>query len=463
MKFQDFKVQRAPLVTVSLCLTRRIILLAIVLTIIAVGAAASSYSLLYPQAAEAQEIADETSSASNNSGYAIGVVTQLPVGANYPLYSEYPSGSLFVRMRISDTGISWTSPNENAQQILSMISQLHPQVLERMTAGPFNTNWDVPVCSGCQPMKYGQFLNASMDACQCYIIPRLDINDTWDEGTFLTDAKSILSESVYPRFSMLSIDNWGPFCSMHGCGCVFDQQVFQNLYAMGWRGVGVLADGGDYVNTCGWATFVDFGISVNGWQINPKLFASIKEDQTVQKILLYAPDFPTPAQALQSTCASSTGSTYYGCDQVAAVITYAAENQALLGYSYVYPIEQTNWDATRMLTSNNTSIYDVILNLTKDYNGNLGTELTSTEASSTGYNKSNSSNSEGVSSLGSLATFTSGSQTETSVSNGSVELTSDSSASSGRSIVSAADASALVLMSVIVASVIFLLFSKRRI
>jgi hypothetical protein len=308
---------------------------------------------------------------------AIGAVTQLPsVGANYSVGAQFPTAQRVIRMRVVDSEgysvsqMQWTSPNEDAQQILSMISQLHPQVLERMTAGVFNWTFQVPVCAGCAPMNYGQFLNASMGECQCYIIPRLDILDTWSSGTFFSEAKYLLSVPVYPRFTMLSIDQWGDFCSQSGvtCNCNLAQQVFQPLYAMGWKGIGVLDGVAPYYPTCGWATYVDFDIGKANWQVSPTFFASIRADATVQKILLYDPDFPGQAQSLQGTCNSTNGSQYLGCDEMASAITYAAQNQASMGYTYVYVIEQTFWDSTQMFTSNGTSIYDIDLNLINTYN-----------------------------------------------------------------------------------------------
>ena len=266
-----------------------------------------------------------------------------PAGANYSSGAEYPTGPIFARFRVYQSG--WTSPQYDAQQVLSMISQLHPNVLERMTTDTFEVDANVPVCSGCPPMDYGQFLNASMTACGCYIIPRLDINSTWTAGTFLSDAKQILAAPVYPRFEMLSVDNWGTFCSkVASCTCALAKQIFQPLYAMGWRGVGVLNAGSPYYPTCGWATFVDFDVSGNDWAVPQNLLNSIKSDKTVQKILLYDPDFPGQAQNFLSECNPA-------CDSEISPLQTAVSQQSTDGYSYVYPIEQSFWDANQITTS----------------------------------------------------------------------------------------------------------------
>jgi hypothetical protein len=303
------------------------------------------------------------------------VINNPPSGAKYAAGSEYPIGPIFVRIRAVDTSgysvqdTQWSLPQYNAQQILSMITDLHPQVLERMTTNVFNWTAPVPVCSTCQAMNYGQFLNASMYACQCYIIPRLDMNLWTGNGTtFLQEAKYLLSVPVYPRFSILSVDNWGTFCaSSGGCSsCAFDKQVFAPLYAMGWKGIGVLNAGSPYYGTCGWATYVDFDISSNNWTVNQNLLSEIKADSTVQKILLYAPDFPGQAQKLETDSP----------DQIANIITTIASQQSKYGYTYVYNIVQPLpnngiWDTKTIITSsahNGQSLYAIMRGLMQKYN-----------------------------------------------------------------------------------------------
>ena len=274
--------------------------------------------------------------------YAIGVVGTPPAGANYPAGAEYPTGPVFARFRVFDT--SWTSPQYDAQQVLAMITQLHPAVLERMTTETIDPSASVPVCGGCQPMTYGQFLNASMAACGCYIIPRLDVNATWPAGTFLSAAKEILDTPVSPRFTILSVDNWGSFClKTADCTCSLDQQIFQPLYAMGWKGVGVLNAAPSYYSTCGWATYDDFDANSTETVVQSQLNA-IKDDHTVQKILLYDPDFPGSAQNFLSQCNPT-------CDAAISRLQTAVSQQSTQGYSYVYPIEQDFWDANQIKTS----------------------------------------------------------------------------------------------------------------
>jgi hypothetical protein len=247
-----------------------------------------------------------------------------------------------------------------------MIAQLHPDVLERMTTETFDPSAPVPVCDGCEPMTYGQFLNSSMAACGCYIIPRLDVNSTWPAGTFLAAARQILQTPVIPRFEILSVDNWGSFClKTANCTCSLDQQIFQPLYAMGWKGVGVLNAAPTYYSTCGWATYDDFDANGKG-EVVQSMLNAIKSDPTVQKILLYDPDFPGEAQGLLAEC-----NPY--CDTFVSELQTAVSQQSTYGYTYVYPIEQTFWDANQIKTSpsgafHGQNLYQIYEDWMREYN-----------------------------------------------------------------------------------------------
>jgi hypothetical protein len=193
-------------------------------------------------------------------------------------------------------------------------------------------------------MNYLQFLDNATALCNCYIVPRLDIASTWDSGTFVTSAKQILQTPVLRAFTILSIDNWGQFCQSHPCNCTLDQQIFQPLYQMGWKGVGVLNGGPPYWSTCGWSTYTAFTANGNSWVVGQSFLSTIQADKTQQKILLYDPDFPGQAQRWLAQCNPT-------CDSPISAIQQPISQQAALGYTYVYPIEQTFWDANHINTS----------------------------------------------------------------------------------------------------------------
>jgi hypothetical protein len=349
--------------------------------LIAIIALSSFSSTMYAraQSSDPNNQSTTTCSAPSNPSYsslAICRINILPKGAKYPVGSWYPAGPLFVRMRMVE-GSSWSS-TENAQQALSMISQMKPNVLERMTDSvltPGTLARPVPVCSGCAAMTYLQFLNDATKDCACYIIPRISVGSI-DDGiaSFEDQAQTLYNTPVNQPFKILSIDYWQEDCKsdphFHCDSCSWDQSVFQPLYAMGWKGVGVLEGAGanGYYSTCGWATFVDFDINNLDWTLPVKLISIIHSDPTVEKILMYDPDFPGQAQDLQNTCSSGSSSKQlHGCSFVASQLTYAAENQQKYGYSYVYQIEETFWDSNRMFKGS-TSIYHIEIGLMHKYN-----------------------------------------------------------------------------------------------
>lgn len=304
----------------------------------------SSVSPISTTTSVMSSIISSTSTGTVSTSSGIGIVSVLPPGANYPMGSYYPTGPLFVRFRVVQ-GNQWTSPQYTANQILSMISQLKPNVLERMTTDAINPMLQVPVCSSCASMDYLQFLNNATSVCRCYIIPRLNINTSfWQSGEFLSIAREILQTNVSPRFTILSVDNWGTFCEQNSCTCSLDQQIFQQLYQMGWKGIGVLNAAAPYYGTCGWTTFTDFDTGGNSGAVNQNLLSSIQSDKTQQKILLYDPDFPGQAQKWLAECNPT-------CDSQITDLQMVVSQQSSTGYTYVYPVEQTFWDANQINTS----------------------------------------------------------------------------------------------------------------
>lgn len=208
---------------------------------------------------------------------------------------------------------------------------------------------------------------------------------------FACQALEIYNAPISPHLEILSIDDWGSDCAndpnFNCTNCAWDATVFAPLYAMGWKGIGVLNGVPPYFPTCGWTTYREFDIQKSNWEINATFLNEAKADVTNQRILLYDPDFSGQAEALQSTCASNSTSggitTYQGCDEVGDAVTYAAANQAAYGYTYVYPVEQTFWDTTRMHLSNGSSIYSVMLNLMNTYNPSGSSTATTTASSTT--------------------------------------------------------------------------------
>jgi hypothetical protein len=242
-----------------------------------------------------------------------------------------------------------------------MISDLKPDVLERYVTGAQALNTTVPVQPGNPPMTASQFLNASMAACGCYIIPRLSL-DEYDKGTLFKTAENLLSLPVYPRIAYLSLDNWAGFNRNSSHTPAIIQSLFKQLYAEGWRGIGVNDCGGFYVDY-GYATWADFCISENGWVPNSSQLAQLKSEPNIKLYLLYI-DFPNFMQDFVAL----------PVDQQASILANnIAPAQSQQGFMFVYPIVQNFWDSSKETTTqggpyHGETIYVLMRSLMNQYN-----------------------------------------------------------------------------------------------
>jgi hypothetical protein len=207
-------------------------------------------------------------------------------------------------------------------------------------------------------MTAGEFLNASMRACNCYIIPGVNLNQ-YDRGTLFTAAQALLRLPVSPKMAYLSLDKWHDFSTNHTPDQV--KSMFQQLYSQGWAGIGVNANGG-YFPTYGYATFTDFRINPSNWQPDSANLADARSESNIRLVLLYI-DFPKP---MDSFAALSP-------DQQAQVLTdNIASAQSSDGFYFVYPIVQSFWDSNNQTTSSGgpyqgETVYAVMLQLMRQF------------------------------------------------------------------------------------------------
>ena len=299
-----------------------------------------------------------SSSSSTTSTSTTSTVTSSTTTSSTTAGQSSPPGKRFIRIRALNPHSAWGLPGYDAQQVLAMISQMRPDALERYTDGPQNPNAAVPVASGSPPMTVGEFLNQSMRACSCYIIPGLSLN-LYDQGRLFTAAQSLLGLPVYPKMMYLSLDSWHNFSKNHSPDQI--QSMFQQLYSQGWAGIGVNANGG-YFPTYGYATFTDFRISPSNWQPDSANLADARSESNINVVLLYI-DFPKP---MDSFAALSP-------DQEAQILTdNVASAQSSDGFYFVYPIVQSFWDSNNHTTSSGghyqgETIYTVMLQLMQQY------------------------------------------------------------------------------------------------
>ncbi len=274
---------------------------------------------------------------------------------------QAPPGDRFIRIRALEPG--WAMSGHNAEDAIAMISQLKPDALERYTNGPLDPDQMVPTAPGDKKMNVAQFLNASMEACSCYIIPRVD---SYSAEQILSDARKLRSLPISPKMEYLSIDNWKSFYdSVHGNKVVI-ANLFKSLYAQGWKGVGVNECEG-YETTYGYASFADPCINVNSWTPNYGQIEKIEQEPNIKKLIFYI-DFPGQVRNFENL----------SNDKEAQILTSLAYNQSKYSYALDYNIyqvgpENINWDAQTRFTSKNglfdgASIYEVMNQLMDKYN-----------------------------------------------------------------------------------------------
>ena len=268
-------------------------------------------------------------------------------------YSNPTHWQRIIRMRALDPNSSWSPTGYTANQILSMISDMRPTMLDRYTSGPQNPSALVPVCSGCSPMTVQQFLQASEDTSSAVIMARLSIWD-YDNGTLFNESQGLLSIQVNPPIRILSIDDYNGWIKIHNA--MTWTSISQQLLAQGW----ILLETGGHGDSSGIVPTgtTNYGSSSasspcwcvspsNGWFSKPGI-----------KYVLQSLSFPSDMATLQSM----------SFDQLKSIFTNLAGNQTLVGYHMIYFIIQGNWDTTKMVGSNGQSLYEVMRNLMATYN-----------------------------------------------------------------------------------------------
>ncbi|MCX7013664.1 MAG: hypothetical protein NTW86_14095 [Candidatus Sumerlaeota bacterium] len=284
-----------------------------------------------------------------------------PSEQNTPQSADGPPipDGLYVRIRpLSNRGdrrglAHWDPTDYNAQQILSLIAELKPNVLERYTDGRLDPTALVPVAEGQPPMTVVEFLNASMrgGAPGCVITPRLSLNE-YDMGTFFDTAQSLYGFPVDPPMRILSLDNWKPFAPSHTPEQVRD--MFLRLREQGWRRIAVNLVGGIY-DPQGFASIVEVGVKKQeGFAPDREKLKALGAVPGVEKRLLYI-DFPGQTNEFMKL----------DPDERARKLEEIAAAQEREGYTFVWPILQGAWDSARVFTSpsgpyRGQSLYDVM-------------------------------------------------------------------------------------------------------
>lgn len=234
----------------------------------------------------------------------------------------------------------WDCTRYNAQQILAMIADFQPSVLERYTDGRLDAEAPVPVAPGQPPMNVRQFLNASIKAGApgCIITPRLSLEE-FDKGTLFSTAQNLYDFLLDPPMRILSLDNWGSFAPSHKPEQI--RAMFKKLQAQGWKHIAVNMVGGMH-DAQGFAAIAEFGIKrERGFAPNLEKLQRMRADPSIKKHLLYI-DFPKQANDFMKLTPD---------ERAEALVNRIAALQQKEGFTFVWPVLQGPWDSTRIFTT----------------------------------------------------------------------------------------------------------------
>lgn len=279
---------------------------------------------------------------------------------------KIPDG-IYIRIRsLSNRGkrgqaAHWDPTNYNAQQILTLITDLKPNVLERYTDGRLDPEAPVPVALGQAPMNVRKFLDASMRAGApgCIITPRLTLEE-YDKGTLFSTAQNLYDFPISPPMRILSLDNWSAFSDSHTPEQI--RELFTKLKAQGWQYFAVNMVGG-LRSSQGFAAIAEFGIKRElGFTPNLDKLQRMKADPAIKKHLLYI-DFPSQARDFMKLTPDERADTLV--NKIAAV-------QQKEGFTFVWPILQGEWDSTRISTTRDgrysgSSLFEVMKKAVSKY------------------------------------------------------------------------------------------------
>jgi hypothetical protein len=258
-----------------------------------------------------------------------------------------------------------------AQDVLAMIREIKPNVLERYISGPFDPNDVVPVAPGEPPMTIAGFLNASMAAGApgCIITPRLSLDDLYDTTScpwsteftncFWATAHNLFNLPVSPPIRTVSLDNWSEFSDSHSAAEIGD--VLKKMAAMGWEHIACNYVGGN-ANSYGIADIGMFGVDVhNGFEPKLSRYGTIITNASIDRVLLYI-DFPKQMD----------GFLQLDPDARANKLLQIGAWQATYDFTFVWPVLQGRWDSTRIFTTpggpyGGASLYKVMLDAMKHY------------------------------------------------------------------------------------------------
>ncbi len=286
-----------------------------------------------------------------------------------------PPGNVFIRIRPLDIECNrcsgnaiWALPNYYAENVISLVAYMKPDVLERYTDGPLDANMLVPTAPGDPKMNVAQFLNASMQACNCYMMPRVGL--LIGVANAVAQANALYNFPVKPKMRYLSLSDWGPFVKNNSAANI--TKLFTELYAQGWKGIGINGCGGDIPNASPYATFADVCVDGNNWLPSEPELDIAHSQKNIKKAIMYI-DFPSLAQKFSELSPDQQANALNTLAYLQSKDNYTLNYNMLQVISFNTLQNGTLYDTSNIFTSKNSqwggkSLAKVIKYLQKQYN-----------------------------------------------------------------------------------------------
>ncbi len=267
---------------------------------------------------------------------------QATIKANAPELPAVKSGmpdGIYVRIIVFGHAFKqeWDLKDHTAQDVLKLIEQLKPNVLNRFIDGKQNPDLKVPVDPGCPQMTELEFLQAAMKAGApgCTISPKVHLNDIWSNDYRMQAAQSLRDLPLTPRLTMLDLDSW--FSHPHDASG--NKAMLLKFKDMGWTTF--VTNPGPYKHAYGYENSTMTYMNPKTWQV-PRAKIEALHKKGFALPLLHI-DYPSEINAFRGLSG----------DRQADIIKSIQPEQTKLGFRFIYPILSGHYDSTKIHTSKN--------------------------------------------------------------------------------------------------------------
>jgi hypothetical protein len=267
---------------------------------------------------------------------------------------EMPEG-VYVRIITYGSAFKpeWGPEKHTAQDVLKMIDELKPSVLNRFITGKKDLSIKVPVAPGQPEMTLGQFLAAAVKAGApgCTIAPKVHLNEIWPDDYRMQAAQDLRNLPVEPRLTMLDLDCWFKKNSKPA----ENKKLLQQFRDMGWTTL--VFNPGPYKSAYGYESSVMTYMGEKNWQV-PEAKINGLHKKGIRLPLLHI-DYPYQINLFRRLPP----------DRQAKIIEEIQAAQGRLGFRFIYPILMgETYDSTRIRTSKDgpyhgATLYEVMKRL----------------------------------------------------------------------------------------------------